>query len=366
MSSARVCAHPCVSMCVHWCTHGIAHAFQRVRISIVLILNWHLASAKQSALKSQVSFAAYRLLYRALLQKRPITFRSLLIVATPYHSTHVVIVKKMQSFYRVAKTYRIPYLYRSFSAKVTYIWWLFCGKWSATQGIRWVFATLYLPVSLTKHIFLVALWLSECFWKCQPHHNYSSPPTLPSSPLSHTFSLFAPTPHAPSDYRTEGSNSLPQSSQSCDPPGVGVVWVWARCGCGSACVGVDASVDGSLGGAVLVALWVVLWVVVWEWECIRSVGGSVRVRVYTNAHRCFWILAPIYSIWMMCWVYVYVYCGCARYICFVCIRTHACIYVFILIDYVLWSNKNNINHYVCIYTYEYIHIYIHWCIVHSR
>jgi len=28
----------------------------------------------------------------------------------------------------VAKTHRIPYLYRSFSAKVTYIWWLFCGK----------------------------------------------------------------------------------------------------------------------------------------------------------------------------------------------------------------------------------------------
>jgi len=31
-------------------------------------------------------------------------------------------------YYRVAKTHRIPYLYRSFSAKVTYISWLFCGK----------------------------------------------------------------------------------------------------------------------------------------------------------------------------------------------------------------------------------------------
>ena len=30
--------------------------------------------------------------------------------------------------YRVAKTHRIPYLYRSFSAKETYIEWLFCGK----------------------------------------------------------------------------------------------------------------------------------------------------------------------------------------------------------------------------------------------
>ena len=31
-----------------------------------------------------VSFAEYRLFYRALLQKRPIILRSLLVVATPY------------------------------------------------------------------------------------------------------------------------------------------------------------------------------------------------------------------------------------------------------------------------------------------
>ena len=36
------------------------------------------------SLKLQVSFAEYRLFYRALSQKRPIILRSLLIVATPY------------------------------------------------------------------------------------------------------------------------------------------------------------------------------------------------------------------------------------------------------------------------------------------
>ena len=36
------------------------------------------------SLKSYVSFAEYRLFYRALLQKRPIILRRLLIVATPY------------------------------------------------------------------------------------------------------------------------------------------------------------------------------------------------------------------------------------------------------------------------------------------
>ena len=39
------------------------------------------------SLKSQVSFAEYRLFYRALLQKRPLILRSLLIVATPQHLT---------------------------------------------------------------------------------------------------------------------------------------------------------------------------------------------------------------------------------------------------------------------------------------
>ena len=35
------------------------------------------------ALKLQVSFAEYSLFYRALLQKKPIILRSLLVVATP-------------------------------------------------------------------------------------------------------------------------------------------------------------------------------------------------------------------------------------------------------------------------------------------
>ena len=38
------------------------------------------------SLKSWVSFAEYRLFYRALLQKRLIILRSLLIVGTPYRS----------------------------------------------------------------------------------------------------------------------------------------------------------------------------------------------------------------------------------------------------------------------------------------
>ena len=39
-----------------------------------------------SSFKIWVSFAEYRLLYRALLHKRPAILRSLLILATPYRS----------------------------------------------------------------------------------------------------------------------------------------------------------------------------------------------------------------------------------------------------------------------------------------
>ena len=45
--------------------------------------------------------------------------------------------------YRVAKSHRMPYGHRSCSAKEPYSSWLFYEKRSATEGILWVFATLY-------------------------------------------------------------------------------------------------------------------------------------------------------------------------------------------------------------------------------
>ena len=50
------------------------------------------------SLKLKVSFAEYRLFYRALLQKRPIMLRSLLIVATPY-----INIRGVHSFETTAK-----------------------------------------------------------------------------------------------------------------------------------------------------------------------------------------------------------------------------------------------------------------------
>jgi len=62
-----------------------ANVLQRVAAcSSVLTMGW---LRLVGSLKSEVSFAEYRLIYRALLQKRPIILRSLLIEATPYRAT---------------------------------------------------------------------------------------------------------------------------------------------------------------------------------------------------------------------------------------------------------------------------------------
>jgi len=47
------------------------------------------------SLKLWVSFAEYGMFYRALLQKRPVILRSLLVVATPYCREHLHLRQKM-------------------------------------------------------------------------------------------------------------------------------------------------------------------------------------------------------------------------------------------------------------------------------
>jgi len=69
--------------------------------------------------------------------KRPVKIRHPISLAVPY--IFPILTVPIQNWknvwnvvfcndYRVAKTHRMPYLYMSLSAKVTYISWLFCGK----------------------------------------------------------------------------------------------------------------------------------------------------------------------------------------------------------------------------------------------
>jgi len=96
-------------------------------------------------LRLQVIFHKRATNYRALLHKMTYKHKASCGSSPPCILIITVFCKESKHLdtYRVAKTHRIPYLYRSFFAKVTWIWWLFCGKLSATCGILRVFATLY-------------------------------------------------------------------------------------------------------------------------------------------------------------------------------------------------------------------------------
>jgi len=65
----------------HWTIFTISHRYFFGILSTSIGMGW---LRLVDSLKLQVSFAEYRQFYRALLQKRPIVLRSLLIEATPY------------------------------------------------------------------------------------------------------------------------------------------------------------------------------------------------------------------------------------------------------------------------------------------
>jgi len=76
-STAHMCSCYYVYVCAsHSCIYGITP---------YMYSYYHMGWLRSvGSFKLQASFAEYRLFYRALLQKRPIILRSLLIIATPY------------------------------------------------------------------------------------------------------------------------------------------------------------------------------------------------------------------------------------------------------------------------------------------
>ena len=61
------------------------HTYIHIYMHISMNMGW---LRLVSSVKLQISFAEYGLFYRALLQKRRVILRSLLIVATPYAAIH--------------------------------------------------------------------------------------------------------------------------------------------------------------------------------------------------------------------------------------------------------------------------------------
>jgi len=142
-----MCAYVCI--CVHMCAYVCVCAHTRICIAYTMCtrssagkpptvcvhekLKAHLEWLQLvGSLKLQVCFAEYRLFYRALLQKRPIILRSLLIVATPQQDLPTQKKKRSRCglAYRVASVSRIDKMInlfckralskRRYSAKETY------------------------------------------------------------------------------------------------------------------------------------------------------------------------------------------------------------------------------------------------------
>ena len=81
---ARTSICTCLIMYSHYSTTVTVHV--ETEWLHTLCYNTNSEYVQQCLYKLQVSFAEYSLFYRALLQKRPIILRSLLIVATPHNT----------------------------------------------------------------------------------------------------------------------------------------------------------------------------------------------------------------------------------------------------------------------------------------
>ena len=88
------------------------------------------------SLKLQVSFAEYRLFYRALLQKTPIILRSLLIEATPYEIFHGCLIWNESSYIRHASCET------SHEQPLLHMWWVMslAHTQQDQQKLHWVIA----------------------------------------------------------------------------------------------------------------------------------------------------------------------------------------------------------------------------------
>ena len=104
------------------------------------------------SLKLQVSFSEYSLFYRALLQKRPIILRSLLIVANPYLHNLYSHKSNTQRQGRPNGTRRLPFLCRLSVLRIYKIYiYIFlihkCRDFRAERGV------VSFSVSVTCHLY---------------------------------------------------------------------------------------------------------------------------------------------------------------------------------------------------------------------
>jgi len=127
--NVSVCLCACVSNCLWSCSptlHAMATQYQRTTGTYV-----PMSLELRVCVSVCRSFVAHVACYGCTLPACYVTDASITLELRVCVCGCMFLVAHI-GCYRMLKTHRIPYLHRSFSAKVTYIQWLFCGKRSAT------------------------------------------------------------------------------------------------------------------------------------------------------------------------------------------------------------------------------------------
>ena len=109
--------------------------------------------------KTKVSSVAYWKFENLKMMTKLICFKNKTVIELTWRYSWLL---RMSSLvYRVAKTHRMPYLCRSFSAKELYNQWLFCGKWPASYGSST--PSMYLCRSFfAKEPLIIGLFCGKC------------------------------------------------------------------------------------------------------------------------------------------------------------------------------------------------------------
>jgi len=142
-------------------SHLIQHMYVKIFVcTYICSCKWHTQVQRMYVQISVCTYADYRLFHRALLQKRPIILRSLLIVATPYDVC----------IYRYLCVHISGPVCKTSNMSLKYVW---CDSFRTYGWLTWLlssrrYAHIYRPDWITRLFCQRSLWMSGLFLQKSP------------------------------------------------------------------------------------------------------------------------------------------------------------------------------------------------------